>query len=854
MDIKNFYLLLELPADPPEEDPEVIEKAIRAKQSEWSRYRNHPTKSTLAQQYIGLIPDIRTVMSDDRLRKKEAKKARKILRDRERERFSRIDRHITLLMSKGVVSKQELSLLAKFHGVKPDMIRKRLKQKAVFFKISRQTDQLIRSGKCADKNLSKLARSHRISAEKLRKLCDKKLRDRDAEVENYLSRCAQRGYVTNEEIALLNRLYGVRESALLKRLRCPVRPKEDTGTLRPAPIDKTLEKLISDKLRLVGKTSLYDFLGIPPESDLDALMQRALDKESEVRRIGQKDAITTASGALAGHCLTNFKSEESRKAYDLSLVRSRLGEISDPLEVAGLSGRVWPEYVDILVRQAVGLGMDIEDACEYIESYCLGKNWHIEKKVIAPEKRRFRRIVAAAAVAGILLLIGIFFAVQHFQEVRIRNAWQKALTEAERQETPEAREVILKNFVKYHEAGAYTAAAEKKIAGIRKEIEERDFELTKQHAGGAVAAGDFEKAAALYRDYLSDYPATPHQQAIGEHLTDIGEKIDDRDFNALKSVARRDYDRQIEAYAVYFDSHPRGKHLEEAREIISATVDRYFDALKKALSSCEKSEDWGGCVAHCDAFLAKFGGTEQAKAAEGLRGKYKNKIVSHADLIRMKQEATRQGTDYEAARLIYLEYLEANPELPSSLKKLIVKEVRILDERIDRQKQAAQEWEKVLAYGQEHQAPLSGRIRKTEAFIAKYPEDIHSAEAVTLLAQLSKEKALEDDRKRIETENETWRQLVGYSTDSRHPLGERIRRTEQYLSENANGKYSQKAGAILDKLRQQKRIQDERSRQQQALKLRIQQEERRIRGVIGGSGGGALRTTGTAPSPTARPV
>ncbi len=72
MQRENYYILLELSVDPPENDPEIIEKAIQTKKIEWSRLRNHPTKGLQIQKFINMIPDIENVMRDETLRQEEA--------------------------------------------------------------------------------------------------------------------------------------------------------------------------------------------------------------------------------------------------------------------------------------------------------------------------------------------------------------------------------------------------------------------------------------------------------------------------------------------------------------------------------------------------------------------------------------------------------------------------------------------------------------------------------------------------------------------------------------------------------------------------------------------------------------
>jgi len=124
---ENFYFLLELPVDPPEETPEVIEKAIKTKQAEWSRNRNHPTKGIQAQTNIGLMPTIREVMFDPTLRRKEAAKAHEISQQRDAQKFAVADHHIAILGTKGYITDDEIDKLALLDKVNADELRKRIK-------------------------------------------------------------------------------------------------------------------------------------------------------------------------------------------------------------------------------------------------------------------------------------------------------------------------------------------------------------------------------------------------------------------------------------------------------------------------------------------------------------------------------------------------------------------------------------------------------------------------------------------------------------------------------------------------------------------------------------------------------
>jgi len=127
MSRENFYFLLELPVDPPEETPDVIEKAIKKKQADWSRNRNHPTKGIQAQTNIGLMPSIREVMFDPVLRRKEAAEAQEILQQRDAQKFDVVDHHVAILGSKGYITQDEIDKLAWADNVDADELRKRIK-------------------------------------------------------------------------------------------------------------------------------------------------------------------------------------------------------------------------------------------------------------------------------------------------------------------------------------------------------------------------------------------------------------------------------------------------------------------------------------------------------------------------------------------------------------------------------------------------------------------------------------------------------------------------------------------------------------------------------------------------------
>ncbi len=845
MEIKNYYILLDLSVDPVEEDPQVIEEAIQKKQALWSKQRNHPTKGTQAQQYIGMIPEIRKVMSEPELRQKEAEEARKLLLSRDKEKFIQIDRHLGLLMSKGKVSDKEVDALARFHGATPESVRERLKQKENIFKLSAEIESLLDAGKADEKAARKLSRTYGMEAGKIQRWIAKKKKDKYHEIDYYLNRCGRRGYVTESEISRLSRLYGLPEESIRQRSKCAIRKKGDIEADKASPLDRSIEKIINDNLNIIGKSSLYHYLGVPSTADLPTLQQKTREKDAQNRQISQKNAIATASGTLVGQCMAIFKSEEMRKRYDRTRTLSQLGELNTDIDAAGISGKILAPYYEILVRRGLKLGMDIEEAIQYVENYAGAKKWGVEKRIkkpeakkkeISPERRR-KFLWATAAVVLLVLTVGLVLSARMIQANRLENAYTDALQEADNQSSLEGKEVILKNFVRYNPESEYTEKIEQQIRQIRRQIEERDYRTAMEKGNAAYAEGDLAQALAFYRDFYEKHPKSGYAAEINQKIAEVGHELDDRDYERLAALADDAYDERVQAYNAYFANHPQGRHTEEVRALNSEMVDRYYDILQQDLQGCENREEWDACIATASAFIEKFKDTEQADAAKGLINKYQNRMQIQADLKEMKQRVADRGTDYEGARAIYLDYMEANPEMPSYLKRLVVSEIKTLDQKIEARDREEKTWEEVRVYANRQGPGLGDKIQRVQGFLGRYGNGPYSEEARSVLDQLQREKALEDERLMTEQAVRQWQELVAYVGNNSAGLTDRINRLEQYMNRNPSSPYRGRAQTMLARLNQQKQAEEERLRRQQANQRRIQQETQRLQALLRQSGG-----------------
>lgn len=93
-------------------DDATINAAITSKQQAWSSDRNHPTKGSIAQQNLGKLSDIRSVLLNPDLREKEAEEA-KVLVAKEQEKNKDLITSGSILVKNGEISENDLKALLK---------------------------------------------------------------------------------------------------------------------------------------------------------------------------------------------------------------------------------------------------------------------------------------------------------------------------------------------------------------------------------------------------------------------------------------------------------------------------------------------------------------------------------------------------------------------------------------------------------------------------------------------------------------------------------------------------------------------------------------------------------------------
>ena len=111
--MENYFILLELPFDPPVTDTAKINEAIAKKQAQWSRDQQNPVKKAKASEYLANLENIKKVMLDPNERQKEAAKAKQIKDSKSKE----LEAKLKLYRAKGdSLSDKDLKQLVKLFG------------------------------------------------------------------------------------------------------------------------------------------------------------------------------------------------------------------------------------------------------------------------------------------------------------------------------------------------------------------------------------------------------------------------------------------------------------------------------------------------------------------------------------------------------------------------------------------------------------------------------------------------------------------------------------------------------------------------------------------------------------------
>ncbi|MEE8552773.1 MAG: DUF1566 domain-containing protein [Desulfobacterales bacterium] len=306
------------------------------------------------------------------------------------------------------------------------------------------------------------------------------------------------------------------------------------------------------------------------------------------------------------------------------------------------------------------------------------------------KKKRFLPIAVPVLVTLIIISLGAIIFLRTRDSKPIKDEYKRALLNVGNQQELGEKLKILQNFVKSHSQNKFTAKAEEKI----KEIQNLIYQTTMDDADKLRINNDYEKAAAVYTEYLKKYPTGNYSSLIRQKSAEISLVIDKRDYDELLKLSQDNNIERIYSYAQYLEKHPKGQHLDEVEQLVLDMAEEYYMFFSKEINICENQENWEKCFQLCSTYINIYPKYKRTDEISSLRDSFHNKLRDKRTLAKLIKNAEQKGTDYKAARLIYLDYMKSHPD--STLKDKIIYELAKLKEQA-RLARMQNETEKIVA-------------------------------------------------------------------------------------------------------------------------------------------------------------
>ncbi|MBW1859029.1 MAG: DUF1566 domain-containing protein [Deltaproteobacteria bacterium] len=456
---------------------------------------------------------------------------------------------------------------------------------------------------------------------------------------------------------------------------------------------------------------------------------------------------------------------------------------------------------------------------------------------LSAKQRKKKKLIAAILAAGVALILVTAAGFYVFEQRRLNSEYQSFLQEVENVPFDEGKVELLKVYVLSNKANKHTKDAQNRINGINANIEEHNLETAKRDAGMMLEKKDYEKAEAIYQEFLSQHPDTIHANELNRNISEIRDLMDENDYGAAVSLSKSDPKTRVSTYRSYLDKHPEGKHREEVNELMQQTSGAYYEQFKQEITHLKANGNWLNCVETCDEFDKNLAKSQWADEVKILRAECQKNRTEDELLAGLIAEVEAKGTDDEAVKQVYLSYLKDHPD--SSLETEIRKRVAALDEKI----RAEKDWDETIAYVVSEKNKLDQRISRLKKYVAQNPSGEHSKEATDKIKELEERRddvmwegvVLAYDNSKIPPERKValleafmeknatgkhlsdaeeklkglegelgkaaWKRVASYADNQSISMPDRIKKLTSYVNQNPSGKYSQYAQTRLRKLR-----------------------------------------------------
>ena len=387
-------------------------------------------------------------------------------------------------------------------------------------------------------------------------------------------------------------------------------------------------------------------------------------RENKVRKIAQKDAFVTASGVLAGQCISIFKTDESRYAYDLSRARALLKNLSKEISLAANNNSIRLEYYHHLLRKAVSFGTLPDEARQHILDFCQSKSWTVE---LPKKKRNLKRYARVALVTlSVFLVAGSIFWYFYFKNQRLADEYTNALKLAAAQPSLEAQIRIFEDYLRNASDADLRERAAGNIESLQKRIVQRNFKTVNEAAEKLYADQRYEEIQDLYTQFLSRHGNSAWAKEIQAQYDKLPALLDDRDYQNLVNIPPDEAERIAHTAALYLRQHPEGQHTQEVNSILKKIEAPYYRNLENALSQCETNENWQECIQLSNRFIAVYRDSRFALNLKEKRDGYQIRLQNKAVLDALVAKAGGKDADPEKIGTVLEAFLQSSSNSPAA--------------------------------------------------------------------------------------------------------------------------------------------------------------------------------------------
>ena len=173
------------------------------------------------------------------------------------------------------------------------------------------------------------------------------------------------------------------ESEIRTLIKVPIKEASLDSEKPSEVLDKVVFKEITDRLAIIGKNNLYDFLGLLQSSNLNELLEKAKELGRDFTAYNSKTPDLAAKQELIGHCLSLFKNKVEKDKYDNSCSQQITSDFDQIISLSVQNNIIPASVMEKLLKLYGGKGVSIKDAKKYILDFASVRKWSVE--VVKPE-------------------------------------------------------------------------------------------------------------------------------------------------------------------------------------------------------------------------------------------------------------------------------------------------------------------------------------------------------------------------------------------------------------------------------------------------------------------------------------